>query len=259
MRECLKHEGMMRDDRAVALTECAIVMPVVMLFFLAILQYFEFVRDAQMVNYAAYVSARSYCTLHQQSYASDSAVMALAPVCKNLGAGLSSLGGIGSGVSSFFSKIPAGQTATEFASGAAGAYASLQGNFTVTTNAVKGGTGLEQVNTTIHYPDLINIFGLGGMWNYMGGVGNGGLNLLNSMSLQMEPLSSGLSTADRAIGLVGNGVVDITSISSIEYESWGDPTAYQKALKNNNDYNTAYQGWWPGSSGSWQPRSAAQP
>src|ERR1700722_1997571 len=124
MNKPLELEGIVRDEKAVALTECAIVMPVVLLFFLAVLQYFEFVRDAQMVNYAAYVSARSYCTLHQQNYAMDSAVMALAPVSKNAGAVLGAVGGSAdSDVTSFFSSLPGAlpQSATEYASGLASA------------------------------------------------------------------------------------------------------------------------------------------
>lgn len=112
MDKRLKREGIIRDDQAVALTEFAIVMPVVLFFFLAILQYFEIVRAAQMVNYAAYVAARSYAVLHSEDDAMKSAVMALAPISNNVGLG-SITGGLGSGMSelsTFFGNWESGAT-----------------------------------------------------------------------------------------------------------------------------------------------------
>jgi hypothetical protein len=260
MEKHLKHEEIIRDDKAVALTEFCIVMPVVLFFFLVVLQYFESVRASQMVNYAAYVAARSYAVLHSEDQAKDSAVMALAPISNNVGLG-SLGGGALSGISSAFnnlaSAIPGGQAANMYANGLVSAYASLSfGNFTVSTNTISG-SSLQQVNVSINYPQFINIPGFEGLWKLLGG--NDPLTSLEYY-YQNYLWSEGLASADLPVALLlAEGCVNIPGKCSTGYEAWGDKTDYQNALDNNNNYNTAYTGWWPGSSGDWQPRVAAQP
>ncbi len=67
MKRRLEKTGFFQDERGVALTEFVIVFPVVMLLFLAMLQYSEIVQAAQLGNYAAYVAARSYTNSHRLS------------------------------------------------------------------------------------------------------------------------------------------------------------------------------------------------
>jgi hypothetical protein len=262
MEKPLKREGIIRDDKAVALTEFCIVMPVVLFFFLAILQYFEFVRAAQMVNYAAYVAARSYAVLHSEDKARDSAVMALAPVSNNLGLGsiAGGLGGSMSGISTFFgdlaNAIPGGQSATRFANGLLSAYASLSfGNFAVTTNTVSD-SSLQQVNVSINYPQFINIPGFESLWKMLAG---------NDQFASFEYYyqnylwSSGLAPVDLPVALlVAEGCINVPGKCSTGYESWGSSNTYEADLTYVNNVNQVYQNWW-GASSQWQPRQPAKP
>src|ERR1700733_3658553 len=229
----LEHERLIRDDRAVALTECAIIMPVVLLFFLAILQYFEFVRDSQMVNYAAYVAARTYAVQAAvnpsgASYdANKAAVMALAPISDNLSLiGLiPGAGGAMSGISSFFSTLSSAVPgAGNYVTGLASAEASLYGNFTCVSNGVPGNSSLGEVNVTINYPQVINIAGFAGLWGITGGNGIWGTIGLGqyAFNYQMYQLANGLTTIDKAISFIpGTGVVNIPGECTLEYETWG--------------------------------------
>jgi hypothetical protein len=265
MEKRLKFDGLIRDDKAVALTEFCIVIPVVLFFFLAVLQYFEFVRAAQMVNYAAYVAARSYAVLHSEDKAQDSAVMALAPISNNLGLGSlpGDLGGAMSGISSFFGNlaeaIPGGQAAASYANGLISAYASLSfGNFTVTTNTVTG-TSLQQVYVSINYPQFINIPCFESLWKLM--TGNDPFASLEYY-YQNYSWSSGLASVDLPVALfLAEGCINVPGKCSTGYESWGSTTAFNQAYNQVSRYNTIYpaSSWWKGTSGSWQPRTAAQP
>jgi len=270
----LQSEGIVHDDQAVALTEFCIAMPVVLFFFLAILQFFEVVRAAQMVNYASYVAARSYAVLHSEDQAKDAAVMALAPVSNNLG--IQSLGGLGSGMSgisstlgSLASAVPGGASAARYANGLLSAYLSLSfGNFTVTTNPISGGpsgSSLYQVSVSINYPQFINLPGFSSFWNMFSGNDNFFASQNAALAyakyvVQDYSWSKGLASADIVVALAAaQGSINVPAKCNTGYEAWGNQTDYQNALDNNNNYNTAYTGWWPGSSGSWQPRVAAQP
>jgi hypothetical protein len=265
--ERLQSKGIVHDDQAVALTEFCIVMPVVLFLFLAVLQFFQVVRAAQMVNYASYIAARSYAVLHSEDQAKTAAVMAMAPVSNNIG--IQSLGGLGggmSGISSLFSSLasvtPGG---ARYGNGLISAYLSLSfGNFSVATNAISG-SSLTQVSVTINYPQFINIPGFGGLWRMFSGNDNffasqnAALAYAKYLAQDLS-WSKGLASADVLAGLaLAQGSINVPGQCTTGYEAWGDPTAYKNALDNNNNYNTAYTGWWPGTSGSWQPRVAAQP
>ncbi len=50
--------GIVEDDRAQALAEFVLVIPVILLLFMLILQYFVVVQVTQLGNYAAYAAAR---------------------------------------------------------------------------------------------------------------------------------------------------------------------------------------------------------
>ncbi len=51
-------EDVILDDGGQALTEFVIVIPIVLLFFFAMVQYFSIVQATQLENYAAFVAAR---------------------------------------------------------------------------------------------------------------------------------------------------------------------------------------------------------
>ena len=87
MNRAIRFRGIIRDDAAQALTEFAIVIPVVLLFFFAMLQYFEIVRVGQLGNYAAFQAARVYAVRaavegdeQARKTAINAAALALAPV-----------------------------------------------------------------------------------------------------------------------------------------------------------------------------------
>ena len=107
----LKVGNFYRDDSGVALTEFCIAIPVVLLFFLAMLQYLIIAETYQLSGYAAYVAARSFAVRAKadqqpdgyapQDAARYSAAMALAPAARlatggsgTLGTGLSALQGL---------------------------------------------------------------------------------------------------------------------------------------------------------------------
>jgi hypothetical protein len=281
MDKPLKREGIVRDDKAVALTECCIVMPVVLLFFLAILQYFEFVRAAQMVNYAAYVSARSYAVLHSQDDAKYAATMALAPVPGNINI-TGNVPGVGSILKSLSGLLPGGE---RYVNGGLNAYLFLTlGGFTVTTNSVNiasssSGGGLanfvgglaggspwqspssvEQVNVSINYPQFINIPGFQGLWVML--AGNGLPQSLQKIyyDYQMYQLANGLPVADIALSyLVDYGCVNIPAKCSTGYESWGNPDDYQKAVDNLKEYTSTFsQDDWDPNGTKWIPRQPSK-
>ena len=52
--------NVVKDDGGQAMTEFVIVIPIILLFFFAMLQYFANVQASQLANYAAFVSARVY-------------------------------------------------------------------------------------------------------------------------------------------------------------------------------------------------------
>src|ERR1043166_223825 len=86
-RRVVKPGSIFNNDRGQALTEMAIIIPVVLLTFLAMVQQFDIIRSAQLGNYAAYVAARSYAVHHAQdkenkaqTLAFSAASMALAPI-----------------------------------------------------------------------------------------------------------------------------------------------------------------------------------
>jgi Flp pilus assembly protein TadG len=158
------------DTRGQAITEFAIIMPIVLLFFLAILQYLQVFRASQHVNYAAYAAARSYAvhasvdgTEEATRVALDAAALALAPVAR-------------AAPREFFG-------VSSFTSDGSRVLALLEGFLTaryVRLNPDLGGGSLNisrtrfasgapvQVNVEINYPQPIYIPGLAELWNYVG-------------------------------------------------------------------------------------------
>ena len=288
MKKRLQREGMIRDDKAAALTEFCIVMPVVLLFFLAILQYFEFVRASQMANYAAYVSARSYAVLHSESDAKKAASLALAPVANNVSLGSLPIPGIGSFLQDLGNLVPGGKGVVRLVSGFANAYVflSLGENFAVSTNSVAitsskssdsgppdivggifGGSSWQspdsvtQVNVSINYPQFINIPGLRGLWMM---VGSRDYSAWDHSTLyrkfqyynQMYQLADGTSSVGIGLSmLLADGCVNIPAKCSTGYESWGSPDDYQKAADNLSEFTSTFsKDDWDPNGTKWIPR-----
>ena len=74
-----KKPGLWRDTEAQALTEFALVIPVVLMMFLTIIQYMMVVHALQLGNFAAYAASRAYAVnIVGGSDADNKAMMAAA-------------------------------------------------------------------------------------------------------------------------------------------------------------------------------------
>jgi len=187
------HWNVVRDDGGQAMTEFVIVIPIVLLFFFAMLQYFEDVQAAQLGNYAAFCAARVYAVQESvdpndaQAKAQKAAAMAMAPIARPVpgeiggNTGVSSV--VGSGLNSLQSIL--GNNFANFISGYAMAEyvrfnSSLLGGSVTVTN--EGSPA--QVDATINYPQPIFMPGLAGLWNFVTG---------DKIYYSMKPLRQGLS------------------------------------------------------------------
>jgi len=212
-----RRDGILRDDQGVALTEFAIVIPVLLLVFFAILQYFDIARAAQLGNYAAYVAARSYAVLHDEDQARRAAALALAPSARPV------LGELTIPDPSFLSLQSAplalmlGADAVKFFMGASTAEGRLQGgNFQVSTSG--SGTS-EQVQVEINYPQPMNLPGLKAVWNLVAG---------QDMSTQLAPLASGTSISSFS----GYPYLNLQSKCTTGYEDWGSKSEWKPRQGN---------------------------
>jgi hypothetical protein len=168
-----------KDDRGVALTEFCIVIPIILLCFFAMLQYFAVVQASQLGNYAAYEAARVYAVRaavdpnDAYAKAQTAAERVLAPIARPVpgepGYGLFNLPVLNLGPLSEL----LGQNAVYAANYAKGlAYVSLfrlqpnilGGSVNITTNGTP-----TQVNAAINYPQPVFIPGLAGIWDLVTG------------------------------------------------------------------------------------------
>jgi hypothetical protein len=148
----------------------------------------------------------------------------------------------------------------------------MLGSFSVVSNGISG-SKLGQVQVTINYPQFINIAGFKAFWTMFSGsvpfdkhsylAGNDSLEAAYYYYQNYQWSQSNAKEVAAGLGFA-QGVVNVPGTCTTGYEVWGgvkgqDPQTYQDALDKNNQYNTVYQNWWGGSSGSWQPRSAAKP
>jgi len=206
MNERLKNESLFKNDQGVALTEFCIVIPIVLLFFFAILQFYEIVLTAQLSNYAAYVAARSYSVRAKADQAPDSfsadnaaefsAAMALAPVAKTGGFGGGGVGGLGGGL---------GQLADGFAM----AYSQLAGLGGSFSTSVEDVGSHHQAVVKIAFPQPINVPGLKEMWNFVAG---------SDINTSLLPLENGTGFA---LGIMsGTPAINIPSQCSTGCEEW---------------------------------------
>jgi len=196
----IKHAlGIVRNDAAQALTEFAIVIPVVLMFYFAMLQWVQIVQTAQLVNYAAYAAARSYAVQWAidtssdkstaVSHATDAAALALAPVARLVpgevlsAPALVSLSAFPDFVSLGYGFLVAREVRLNPQFG---------GSIAITTETAVG--SLQQVDVLIHYPQPIYMPGLSELWGIVGG---STLDKGSDIHADLKSLSAGLG------GLVG--------------------------------------------------------
>jgi hypothetical protein len=173
------------DEGGQALTEFVIVIPIVLLFFFAMVQYFSIVQATQLGNYAAFVAARVYavsesCDTNAAAEAQQAASLALAPIARPV---VNEIGGdtaFGSDVNQIESLLQSiGNTTTlgsdilDYGEGYVMAQevrfnGDLLGG-SVTCSLTNYNSGPQQVNVTINYPQPIYMPGLESLWKFLGG------------------------------------------------------------------------------------------
>jgi len=177
MRRLLKSEDFRCDARGVALTEFCIVIPVVLIFFMSMLQYVEILQTAQLGDYAAYVAARAYsvrfkAAAQPDNYtpmqaAQDAAEMALAPAASLTPLPVPGLSSLESGLGQLLS-LMGSSNAKAFGVGYTNAKLlfAFGGVFQTPKETQVGSHYEEQV--AINYPQQINVPGLASLWNMLG-------------------------------------------------------------------------------------------
>ena len=208
--------GLIKDDKGVALTEFCIIIPIVLLFFFAMLQFFEMVQAAQLGNYAAYQAARAYSvrkkvdnapdSINPETAAQLSAAIALAPVGRLVSG---SAGGLGGAFGALFLplQLSINSHGSEIVKGSGTAFMLLQaGGFSPSIENI--GSHYQAV-VAINYPQQINVPGLSEMWNVVAG---------QNIKTSLLPLEK---AAGLGLGLVnGTPFVNLPSQSSSGCEQW---------------------------------------
>ncbi|HSY43395.1 MAG TPA: TadE/TadG family type IV pilus assembly protein [Candidatus Acidoferrum sp.] len=188
------------DEGGQALTEFVIVIPIVLLFFFAMLQYFSIVQATQMGNYAAFVAARVYavsesCDTNAQTEAQTAAAIVLAPIARPVPGEIGGDTSLGSAVNDLestlgsFTGTKLGADIYDYASGY------LMANYIRLNPNILGGSltcGLTnftsssptQVVVTLNYPQPIYVPGLAEMWNFITG---------SNIYQSLNPTAQGLS------------------------------------------------------------------
>ena len=183
--------GIVRADGGQALTEFAIVIPVVLFLFFAILQYWVVAQNMQLVSYAAYAAARSYVVNQSvpgdaQDTATTAAALAVAPVARLMPGELQI---VGFDLSSLQAQSPftALNLGGDFVSGYLVAKyfrfnpGLLGGSVQFSTSA---NGGLPQVDVVVNYPQPIYIPGLAELWAVLAG---------DQIFTSLNPLAQGLT------------------------------------------------------------------
>lgn len=169
------------DDGGQALTEFVIVIPIVLLFFFAMVQYFSIVQASQLGDYAAFCAARVYAVsgavdTNAQDEAESAASIALAPIARPVPGEIGGNTSIGQDVTSLVSDMNQAVSGSALASDALdyceGYFMAkyvrfnsslLGGSVTITNEGSPA-----QVDVAINYPQPIYIPGLAGLWNFVG-------------------------------------------------------------------------------------------
>jgi hypothetical protein len=185
------------DEGGQALTEFVIVIPIVLLFFFAIVQYFSIVQATQLSNYAAFEAARVYAVsgaidTNAPSEAQYAASIAMAPVARPVPGEIGGNTFVGTSVDSLendISSLSGGSSIVSDAADYCEGY--FMANYVRFNSSLLGGSvtvtnegSPAQVDVTISYPQPVYIPGLAGLWNF---VGHG--NIYSSLSPNAQGLT----------------------------------------------------------------------
>jgi len=248
MNRRIQGSGIAKDDGAQALTEFAIVIPIVLLFFFAMLQYFSIVQASQLGNYAAYVAARSYAVHaaldgvdQAKQTATTAAALALAPIARLLPGEV-----FGLPIGSFSNLLPDWMPGQQLAEIGEGWWVAEN----IRLNSNKGGGSItftksgspQQVDVAINYPQPIYVPGLAGLWDLV--TGERIYHSLQPLSLGLNGVPGtsmpGFSDLDQAIEQhpqLGSDVssvyailpyINVQSKCSMGYEDWSGTLRHPK-------------------------------
>jgi hypothetical protein len=265
-----------RDDGGQAITEFVIVIPILLLFFFAMLQYFANVQASQLGNYAAFVAARVYAVRASidandaKDKAQKAAAMVLAPIARPVPGEIggdtavssivgTSLNTLQSVLGSKFANYITGYGMAEYVR----LNSSLLGGSVTITN--EGSP--KQVDVIINYPQPVFIPGLAGLWNFVAGdkVYYGMKSLRKGLSgvpsyvlpvyetanqaqqfsqllAQYDPgAASSLSSLASSLPTVMLPYINIQSKCSIGYSDWGskDPDYRPREHANTDDSDSS--------------------
>jgi hypothetical protein len=215
----LRFRAIATDDSAVALVEFSLVIPVVLLTFLALLQYLVVVQTAQLVNYAAYAAARVYAVRAAvdgaeaaAGKAKKAAALVLSPVGRLAPGELFGFGGSATQllpddspqVLKSFVKLGEGYVVANWLrlSSAGG------GSVTITTNTA---AGLTQIRVDVSYPQPIYMPGLTELWTLVSGE--------KGIHRSLKPLREGLGGTVAAVDTLAEGA---EAIQDFLYASKGN-------------------------------------
>lgn len=232
MNRRLQSDGILKDDKGVALTEFVIVIPIVLLLFFSVLQYFDVVRASQLGNYAAYVAARSYAVhaavdgdAAAQVMAKKAACLALAPIARAVPGELGTpLQYDPAAIGLNFLQSLFGKYAGSYIDGYFSAQAiRLSGshNFKL---APPGKNNPKVVKVEINYPQPIYLPGLKEMWNLVGGEGVWSYAPSQDIVTELDPLAAGTDVWAHKLDLFGKintfPYVNVRSKCTMGYEDW---------------------------------------
>ena len=187
------------DEGGQALTEFVIVIPVILLFFFSMVQYFSIVQATQLGNYAAFEAARVYSvrasvdTTNAADDATIAAAIAMAPVARPVpgeigGSYLTSLQNVGADVTTFLNSIMtgAGNIVVGYPMAKYVRYNSdLLGGSVNCWLTNYDSTSPTQVVVAINYPQPLYIPGLAELWKFVGDKTN--------IYAGTQPLAAGLT------------------------------------------------------------------
>lgn len=207
--------NVVRDDGGQAITEFVIVIPIILLFFFAMLQYFAIVQASQLADYAAFESARVYAVRASvnkqdaQSKALMAASMVMAPVASPAVGEIPVAGDYLTMANSKLGNfIPSGMT--KYFEGLAFAYFV---RFQVLGGSVSNSVNGSQVDCTINYPQPIYVPGLSGLWNFLSKDKN---ETINTDTLELENglggLIKGQQTINQLQSKAGSAVSEFNSL-----------------------------------------------
>ncbi len=182
--------NVVKDDGGQAMTEFVIVIPIILMFFFAMLQYFADVQASQLGNYAAYVAARVYAVDNSvdasgsQGEAEKAAAMALAPIARPVPGEIGGPTSVGSDIGGVLNTVLGSGLGNYVAGYAMAKYVRLNSSILGGSVIVTNEGSPMQVDVTINYPQPVFIPGLAGMWNFVTG---------DKIYYSMKPLRQGLS------------------------------------------------------------------